>query len=224
MIDLKKTFEFLNAHQLSFEELGILLTIYYRTQKTDINKEAKLYYETNMFYTDTVNKRNVPIKWKDLVENLIAREFIVDYRTPLEKDRDSKEIKLKYLKVSDKFISIFFVNKSDAYNYAISLYPDWVDLGKLGKSPSKLGDKEILSKLFYDEVLEGGSKERFEAFCYITKEMFDYTPQYDEEGNVIGGKPTKYANVKWENYLKIFKQIEEDFLAGDSSSYNSDIC
>lgn len=221
MIDLNKTLKFLNEHKITFEELGILLTIYYRNQKTDINKEAKTYYESNSFYSDTVNKRNIPIKWKDLTENLIERGFIIDYRTPLEK-KNSKEIKLKYLRISSKFIDIFFVNKEDSYKYAISLYPDWIDLGNK-KAPSKLGNEEQLSKLFYDVILEGGSKERFNAFCHVTKELFDYCPEYDEDYNVIGGKPTKYANMKWENYLKIFKQIEEDFRIS-SSNYNSDVC
>ena len=217
MINLKETFNFLTKHGITFEELGILLTIYYRTQSSDINKLALEYYKENLYYNDISRKRNVPIQWRDIVENLIERGYIEDLRSPV--DKQAKEISLKKLKVTPKFLDIVFIQKDDAYKYIKSLYPDWGYLANKEKYFTKLGNDDIMSKIVYDDILQGGNKERFEMVCFIMKEMFDYCPEFDSDGNIVGGKPTKPAKMKFENFLKIFNQIEEDFKNNENDTY-----
>jgi len=222
MINLKETFEFLNKNNLTFEELGILLTIYYKNESKDIAERAKVYYKQSSVYEDLKNKRIVPIQYKDIVENLIQKGFIEDYRS--EADKDANKIMLNKIKVTELFTDIYFVRKSDAYEYAKSLFPK---MGRIDKPGGKVEtysahavDNEKMKEYFYTTLLQGGQKKLFEEFCYITKEIYEYQETFDNDGNIIGGSPQASANCKWDKYLLNFHDYKEEWEKNNSSSTN----
>ena len=222
MINLKETFDFLNLNNLTFEELGILLTIYYKNESKDISERAKVYYSQSSVYEDLKNKRIIPIQYKDIVENLIEKKFIEDYRS--DADRDANKILLNKIKVTELFTDIYFIKKGDAYAYAKSLFPK---MGKIEKPGGRIEtysahavDNEKMKEYFYTTLLKGGQKKLFEEFCYITKEIYEYKEEFDSDSNVIGGSPQTYANVKWDKYLLNFHDYKEEWEKSNSSNYN----
>lgn len=222
MINISETFEFLNKNNLTFEELGILLTIYYKNESKDIAEKAKVYYSQSSVYEDLKNKRIIPIQYKDIVENLITKGFIEDYRS--EADKDSNKIMLNKIKVTELFTDIYFVKKGDAYNYAKSLFPK---MGKIEKAGGKVEtysahavDNDKLKEHFYTVLLQGGQKKLFEEFVYITKEIYEYQEEFDNEGNIVGGNPTVYANCKFDKYVTNFQDYKEEWEKNNNISNN----
>lgn len=223
MINLKETFDFLNANNLTFEEFGILLTIYYKNESKDIAERAKVYYAQTSVYEDLKNKRIIPIQYKDIVENLIEKGYIEDYRS--EADIHANKIMLNKIKVTDLFINIYFVKKSDAYEYAKSLFPKMGIIRKTGGKDETYSahavDNNSLKEYFYITLLQGGQKKLFDEFCYITKEIYDFQEEYDAEGNVIGGKPNQYANVKFDKYIRNFNDYKEEWEKNNNVGNNN---
>ena len=67
MFDLQKVYVFLEKNNITFEEMGVLLTIYYKNSSKEISDASNRYYskkETQMY---NVNGVLHPIMWKDLV-------------------------------------------------------------------------------------------------------------------------------------------------------------
>ena len=218
MLDYQKTLEFLLTNNLSFEELGIILAVYNKTTKTNTNTLSSQYYEENSTYNDLKTKRVIPIKWKDLVENLIEKNFLEDYRTSMDKLKET--VPLNKLKVTDEFLNLYFVKKETAYQYVLKLYPDFLYINNKEKVLTKNVDHDRTKEFFYKEVLKGGDKSLFDRFVYLTKEWFDYQPLY-ENGVEIGGSPTAFAKMKWDNYLKGFETLANDFETGGGSNLNN---
>lgn len=221
MINLKKTFEFLNTNNLTFEELGILLTFYYRNNSAEISMQAKQYYkkENTLLYLDKKTGIKCPFQFKDATERLIDKGLLEDYRNEKDK-KDVNNIYLDKLKVTDKFIEMYFVKKEDAYDYLLSLYPDWLMInGK--KVPTKTVDHAKYKELVYNTILEGGNKEIYDFFCYMLKELFDYTFTYNEYNIPIEGKPCKMAEMKWDKFLLSYDAIAKDFKDNGEVNFNN---
>jgi len=105
---------------------------------------------------------------------------------------------------------MYFVKKEDAYDYLLSLYPDWLMInGK--KVLTKTVDHSKYKDLVYNKILEGGNKENYDFFCYMLKELFDYTFSYNEYNIPIEGKPSKMAEMKWDKFLVSYDIIAKDF-------------
>lgn len=216
MIDLEKVFKFLSKNDITFEEMGLLLTIYYKNTSEDINKASNVYYrkENVLTYRDRGGEI-VPILWESLFTDLIRKGLIENIR-PNSKNKEE----VKNYRVTDKFTNLYFVKKDSAYEYALALYPSFLEV-KNTKVSTKTVDHVRYSNIFYQKVIKNGDKEAFDFFVYMTKELFDYTEQYDDDGRTIGGEPRNLANTKWDKYLDSFDDLAREFKANGSISNNS---
>jgi hypothetical protein len=212
LMDLEKVFVFLEKNKLTFEEMGMLLTIYYRNTDEKINKQANIYYEKGDFQSYIINGVVHSIQWKDIIDKLIKLDLVDDLRNL--KEKQEKAIKLSKLKVTKSFIDMYFVNQDTAYEFALKLYPDFLSPDtKTGvKHQSKTVNHIHYKSIFYNKVLKGGSKEEFDFFVYMTKEKFNYCPTFDHDYNEIGGEPEYYAITKWDKYLDDYDSLKKDFM------------
>ena len=135
-------------------------------------------------------------------------------------DKLKETVPLNKLKVTDEFLNLYFVKKETAYQYVLKLYPDFLYINNKEKVLTKNVDHDRTKEFFYKEVLKGGDKSLFDRFVYLTKEWFDYQPLY-ENGVEIGGSPTAFAKMKWDNYLKGFETLANDFETNGSNNLNN---
>lgn len=220
MFDLQKVFVFLEKNNITFEEMGVLLTIYYRNSSKEISDASNRYYikkETQMY---NVNGVLYPIMWKDLVENLIQKGLIEDFRSDREKNNSEPFIKFAKLKVTEKFTNKYFVKKENAYEYALSLYPNFIEV-KGVRHQAKAVNHEKYSAIFYQKVIKNGDKEAFDFFVYMTKDLFDFKPKYDENGLEVGGECLNPPMTKWDKYLDGFEILAQDFKERGDVSNNT---
>ena len=222
LLDLEKVFVFLEKNKITFEEMGMLLTIYYRNSNENINNQANIYYEKGNFQNYIINGNVHSIQYKDIVEKLIKLDLVEDFRN--DKEKQSTLIKLSKLKVTKSFIDMYFVNQDSAYEIARKLYPDFLMAdSKTGiRHQAQTVNHIHYKKVFYEKVLKGGSLEEFNFFVYMTKEKFDYCPIYDADGHEIGGEPNYSAVTKWDKYLDDYDTLKKDFIKTSSEGeYNN---
>lgn len=208
-MDLEKVYIFLEKNKMTFEELGMLLTIYYRNTNEEVNRKANSYYN-NDFQKYIISGVIHTIQYKDIVDKLISKDLIEDLRN----DREKKEnhVKFSKLKVSAVFIDFYFVQQDTAYQMALKLYPDFIMADSNGtRHQTKTVNHIHYANVFYNKVLNGGDKEEFDFFCFMTKEKFDYCPIYDVDSNEIGGEPNYAAITKWDKYLDEYQTLKKDF-------------
>ena len=146
--------------------------------------------------------------WFNMVNSLIEKGFIIDYRT--NKEKESKNLNVTKIQVTDKFKETFFIDKDLAYSEAISVYPDKI---KTFGTSAKLGLHEKLKHYYYSKIIKGGDKTLHIRFVQIVKEMFDF----DERRQT----PMKPADAGWEKFLQSWEYESLAFEKAQKSSNSS---
>ena len=214
MIDYLKVQNFLVENNLTWEELGILYTIYAKTQNREYAILAKTYYTKE--YQASYNKKNVPQQWGDMIENLIHRGFLEDYRK--QEERDSKAIPLSKLVVTDKFLQILIIDKDSAYEQALGCYPDYLHINGHPVLAKTNTNNQQLKDLFYKDILKGGNKQLLDRFIYITLEIHEAFMDYSRSEDKVVYTFNKPATRGWKSYLESFEVIANEFEKGNVHS------
>lgn len=193
---------YLLENDLQYEEFCFLKALYHLEENNLVHMNqkahAKLHANIKRYYT----QRKLP--WVDMINNLIKKGFIVDYRKDKEKDPNS--IDTSKIKLLGKFKDTFFVDKEVAYEEAKAVYPSKMFNGR----ETMYGRHETLKDYYFSNVISNGSKAEHARFIEITKQKFDFDERViNERGDQKGA--LKSADVGWQTYLESFKDIARQF-------------
>ena len=224
MIDYLKVQQFLVDSDLLWEELGILYTIYSKKQNKEYATLAKKYYSKEFYSLE--RKKQIPLNWVSIVENLIDKGFIEDFRTEEEK-ADTDKIQITKLSITDKFVKLLVMDKDTAYKEALACYPDTGIIDKNGvqtKYFTKLGaNNQDLKDFFYKEILKGGNLLLLNRFKFITLEIHDGYQKIDNNTKEVKYEFSIMATMGWKKYLESFDEVIAKDFESQAVSTNSNL-
>lgn len=199
-------------NDLLYEEFCFLKALYHLEENNlvHMNQQAhqKLHNNIKKYYSE----RKYP--WVDMINNLIKKGFIADYRPEHQKNPNS--IDTSKIKLLGKFKDTFFIDKELAYQEAKLVYPPKMWTGK----DSMYGRHETLKDYYFSTVISNGDKSEHARFIEITKQKFDFDERLiNERGDQKG--PLKNADVGWQTYLESFHDIARQFERDQSESSDS---
>lgn len=203
MIDYDKLITFCTTYNLEVEEFLLLYTLHIRNQ----NSTPEIYPLMDVYY------KNKEINWSRKIRSLEEREFLIILKEP----RDGKTFLIKDLQITDKFVSLLFINPDDIWKKFVSRYPrrglSPTGSSDFGSNVVKEGDKEY----FIKNILKNADKIAADKIISLLEEMFDWDDT-KKECQIMARYGISRFMLNWDEFVR---QHEENESGAGSFTYKS---